>query len=57
MAVRQAAADDDALLIGRRRLAAPEQRAQPLDDFARPVGEIGDGALLDLGTAIKSKPL
>ena len=48
MAVRQRAPHDDALLVGRGRGAAFEERAQPLDEFARPVREVGDGALLDL---------
>jgi hypothetical protein len=47
MAVGQRAANDDGLLIGRRDLAALEQCAQSFDQFARPVGEVGDGALLD----------
>ena len=38
MAVRQRAAHDDGLLIGRRDLPALEQRAQPFDEFGWPVG-------------------
>src|SRR6202022_449067 len=53
MAVRQRAAHDDAFLIGRRHLAALQQGAQPFDDLGRPIGQVGDGALLDLaGVAI-----
>src|SRR6201993_4649383 len=53
MAVRQRAARDDAVLIGRRHLAALEQGAQSFDDLGRPIGQVGDGALLDLaGVAI-----
>src|SRR6185295_10312245 len=53
MAVRQRAAHDDAFLIDRRHLAALEQGAQPFDDLGRPIGQVGDGALLDLvGVAI-----
>jgi len=48
MAVRQGAPHDDALPVGRRGGAALEQCAQSLDELARPIREIGDGALLDL---------
>jgi hypothetical protein len=48
MAVRQRATHDDGLVIGRRHLAALEQRAQPFDDLGRPIGQVGDSVLLDL---------
>src|SRR5260370_32198577 len=48
MAVRQGTADDDALLAGRRGGAALEERAQSLDEFARPIRKVDDGAFLDL---------
>jgi hypothetical protein len=37
MTVRQGPPHDDALPVGRRRGAALEQRAQPLDEFGRPI--------------------
>jgi hypothetical protein len=49
--MRQGAAHDDALLVGRRGGAALEQRTKPLHQLGRPVGKIGDSALLDLRTA------
>ena len=48
MAVRQGAAHHDGLLAGRRDFPALEQRAQPFDDLGRPIGQVGDRALLDL---------
>ena len=48
MAVRQGTAHDDALLVGRRDGAALEERAQSLDELARPIGQVDDGAFLDL---------
>jgi hypothetical protein len=48
MAVRQRAAQANGLFVGRQcDFAAFEQDAQTLDDFARPIGEIGDGAFFD----------
>src|ERR1700739_2189951 len=47
------AAGDDPCLIVRRHLAALEQGAQSFDDLGRPIGQVGNGALLDLaGVAI-----
>src|SRR5271165_6144319 len=48
MPVRQGAAHHNGFLIGRRDPAALEQRAQAFDDLGRPVGQVRDGALLDL---------
>ena len=54
MTVRQGAPHDDALPVGRRRGAALEQRAQPLDEFGRPIRQIGNGAFFDLGAVAKA---
>ena len=53
MPVRQGAAHHDGLLIGRRHRSALEQRAQAFDDLGRPLGQVRDGALLDLAPASK----
>src|SRR5579862_242731 len=52
MTVRQGAPHDDALPVGRRGVAALEERAQPLDEFSRPIGQIG--AFFDLGAVAKA---
>ena len=54
--MRQGAAHDDGLLFGRRNLAALQQRAQAFDDLARPIGQIGDGALFDLAAVAIAFP-
>ena len=48
VAVGQRAADDDGVGLGRDDASALEQGAQPLDQIARPFGQVGEGPLLDL---------
>ena len=48
MAVRERALDREDRLLGRQDRAALEQRLEALDEFGRPIGEIEDGAFLDL---------
>ena len=56
MPVRQGAAHHDGLLIGRRHRSALEQRAQAFDDLGRPLGQVRDGALLDLAAVAIALP-
>jgi len=56
MPMRQRAAHHDGLLTGRRDRPALEQRAQPFDNFRRPIGQVGDRALLDLSAVAIALP-
>jgi hypothetical protein len=48
MAVGQRTFDDDCVLAGGQRGAAFEERAEPLDEVGRPVGDVEQGPSLDL---------
>ncbi len=48
MAVEPGAQDGEGVAAGRERDAALEQDAEPLDEIVGPLGQVGEGAFLDL---------